>query len=96
MLLNAAKCQGYSFYRFWVMKRKPTGGGGGKIPPPPPPHTHTHRLGLIQKFYLNLFLQKQAGHIYLNIRSFDKVAKDSWNEFSKSIFWPGVEEFLFK
>ena len=25
MLLNAAKCQGYSFYRFWVAK--PTGGG---------------------------------------------------------------------
>ena len=26
MLLNVAKCQGYSFYRFWVIKRKPTGG----------------------------------------------------------------------
>ena len=26
MLLNAAKFQGYSFYRFWVIKRKPTGG----------------------------------------------------------------------
>ena len=25
MLLNAAKCQGYSFYRFWVIKGKPTG-----------------------------------------------------------------------
>ena len=24
MLLNAAKFQGYSFYRFWVIKRKPT------------------------------------------------------------------------
>ena len=23
MLLNAAKTQGYSFYRFWVIKRKP-------------------------------------------------------------------------
>ena len=28
MLLHAAKCQGYSFYRFWVIKRKPTGGRG--------------------------------------------------------------------
>ena len=28
MLLNAAKFQGYSFYRFWVIKRKPTGGWG--------------------------------------------------------------------
>ena len=26
MLLNAAKFQSYSFYRFWVMKGKPTGG----------------------------------------------------------------------
>ena len=26
MLLNAGKCQGYSFYRFWVIKGKPTGG----------------------------------------------------------------------
>ena len=25
MLLNAAKFQGYSMYRFWVIKRKPTG-----------------------------------------------------------------------
>ena len=24
-LLNAAKCQGYGFYPFWVIKRKPTG-----------------------------------------------------------------------
>ena len=25
MLLNAAECQGYRFYRFWVIKGKPTG-----------------------------------------------------------------------
>ena len=35
MLLNAVKCQGYFFYRFWVIKGKPTGisgadGVGGK------------------------------------------------------------------
>ena len=35
MLLNAAKFQGYSFYCFWVIKGKPTG-GGGKITPSPP------------------------------------------------------------
>ena len=29
MLLNPAKCQGYSFYRFGVIKGKPTGNGGG-------------------------------------------------------------------
>ena len=28
MLLNAAKCQGYSFHRLWVIKRKPAMGGG--------------------------------------------------------------------
>ena len=34
MLLNAAKCQGYSFYGFWVIKGKPKGVGGKiKIPP---------------------------------------------------------------
>ena len=38
MLLNAAKCQDYSFYHFEVIKGKPTGGGGGggdevKFPP---------------------------------------------------------------
>ena len=32
MLLNAAKCQGYSFYRFWVIKGKLT--EGVKLPPP--------------------------------------------------------------
>ena len=38
MLLNPAKFQGYSFYRFWVIKVKPSGEGGKIIPPP--------RLGL--------------------------------------------------
>ena len=33
MLLNAAKCQGYSFYRFWVIKEKPAGRGEAKITP---------------------------------------------------------------
>ena len=33
MLLNAAKCQGCSFYRFWVIKGKPT--EVGKITPTP-------------------------------------------------------------
>ena len=48
ILLNAAKFQGYSLYRFWVIKRKPTGGdggGGGEVILPIP--RHTHRLGLI-------------------------------------------------
>ena len=40
ILLNAAKIQGYSFYRFWVIKGKPTVGAGKTTPPPLP------RLGL--------------------------------------------------
>ena len=32
MLLNASKCQDYSFYRFWVNKGKRT--GGVKLHPP--------------------------------------------------------------
>ena len=35
MLLNASKCQGYSFYRFWIIKGEPT--CAGKITPLPPP-----------------------------------------------------------
>ena len=38
MLLNSAKCQRWSFHRFWVINGKPKerrGRGGGKINPPP-------------------------------------------------------------
>ena len=49
MLLNAAKCQGYSFYHFWVIKAKQT--GRGKITPPST-HPHTQRLGLTQFQFL--------------------------------------------
>ena len=52
---------------------------------------------IIQKvFFINLFLQEEVAHVYLNIRSLDMVAKVCSNEFSKSIFWVGVEEFLFQ
>ena len=44
MLLNVPKFQGYSFYRFCVIKGKPTGEGGVKLPPFPPPSPP--RLGL--------------------------------------------------
>ena len=48
MLLNAAKCQGYSFYRFWVIKAEPT---VGKITP------HTHEL------IMNFFNALRTGNI---------------------------------
>ena len=37
ILRNAAKFQGYRFYRFWVIKGKSTG-GGGNYPSPPLSH----------------------------------------------------------
>ena len=39
MLLNTAKCQGYSSYHFWVINGKPTGGENSSLLPTP-------RLGL--------------------------------------------------
>ena len=35
MVLNAVKIQSYSFYRFWVIKGKPTGKEGGGLPHSP-------------------------------------------------------------
>ena len=44
MLANATKWQGYSFYRFWVIKGKSTGcgDGGWNYLSPPASHIHTH------------------------------------------------------
>ena len=53
MLLNAAKCQGYNFDHFWVIKGKPTGVGGGKITPPPPPQPHHTPHPLPTKIRIN-------------------------------------------
>ena len=47
-------------------------------------------------YFANLFLQIEIADICLNISSLDMVAKVYSNEFSNSIFWAGVEEFLFK
>ena len=43
MLLNAAKCQGYNFYHFRVIKGKPTRTGEGKITPPAPPPLYPNK-----------------------------------------------------
>ena len=60
MLLNAAKCKGYSFYRFWVIKGKPTGEGGQNYPQPPHPPTQirvkltkTYKDACMQYIYLS-------------------------------------------
>ena len=45
ILMSAAKCQGYSFYRFWVIMGKPT--WVGKLPPPlSPPMLGSNTLSL--------------------------------------------------
>ena len=58
MLLNAAKCQGYSFYRFWVIKGNPT--GDAKITPSPTlirvniannPKYDRYQCGIASMFY---------------------------------------------
>ena len=60
MLLTATKCQGYSFYRFWVIKGKPTGEGGQNYPQPPHPPTQirvkltkTYKDACMQYIYLS-------------------------------------------
>ena len=42
MLLNAAKCQGYSFYLFWVIKGQPKRGGGKITLLPPSTQIKSH------------------------------------------------------
>ena len=44
MLPNVAKCQGYSFNCFWLIKGKPT--EGEKLHPPPPPNLTQIRVKL--------------------------------------------------
>ena len=52
MLLNAAKCQGYSFYRFWIIQGKTTGEGGGVIYLPTQIMLFRRRRGL--KMYVHV------------------------------------------
>ena len=65
ILRNSAKCQGYSFYRFWVIKRKPT---VCKSTPTQPP-----RLGLrdIQRS-MSLLLDTRF-HIWLIMTLYYKM-----------------------
>ena len=86
MLLNVAKCQGSSFYRFWVIKGKPT--EGVKLTPTP-------RLGLKKRFFntskfsnhdsnkFGVFLQKSV-HPYEYM--------DDWEKFNETSL-PEKEDF---
>ena len=62
MLLNVAKFQGHSFYRFWVIKGKPTGGRDN--PPPIPP-----RLGILSGYGSLLDLRDNLIMLYCSYPS---------------------------
>ena len=67
-LLTTAKYQDYSFYQFWVIKEKPT---GGKFPLP---HTDTPTLGLRTKYLLKVVMQIEKALTNDLLR----VSKVSW------------------
>ena len=54
MLLNAAKCQDYSFYRFWVIKGRPKRGDSLPTTPHPPssPPSTQIRVNIITSFQI--------------------------------------------
>ena len=63
MLLNVAKFQGYSFYRFWVIKGKPTGGG-----------VKSHFSGIIRfssRSRLNWNTSKEKVTVHVSISTID-------------------------
>ena len=71
MLLNAANCQGYSFYCLWVTKGKPTG-GGDYLPPP--------RLGLTNR----KITDKEYQHVLNVSKKFEiKTMKDYYDLYLK-------------
>ena len=51
MLLKVAKCQGYSYYCFWVIKGKPTG-TGVKLTPVLPTTTQIRKKGKNNAYFL--------------------------------------------
>ena len=61
MLLNAAKCQRCSLYRFWVIKGKSTGAGGVgvKLPPPSTQIRVKCKLVTTEKFAISNFCSLQ-------------------------------------
>ena len=49
MLLNAAKCRSYRFYRFWVIKEKPTGLLKLPHPHPSPKQIRVSKTYIVQR-----------------------------------------------
>ena len=83
ILLNAAKFQGYSLYRFWVIKGRPT--GEVKYPPPP---TQINKASCIDLFWLinrevwnTLVESKQVCVIFTRWQSL------LWRHFLRNFSW---------
>ena len=67
MFLNAGKRLGYSFYRFWAIKGKPTGGWGQPYPPP--------RLSLRE---LQFYFMKNLETLPHPLRQFQLTQRKRW------------------
>ena len=72
MLLNAAKCQGHSFYCFWAIKRKPTGGGGAQLPPTTIFTQIRVKKGIGNILYTKVNEKKEKTKLDLNCLNFKK------------------------
>ena len=96
MLLNVAKFQGYSFYRFWVFKGKPTG-GGGKITPSSHTQIRVKRynnadLKICQ--YLRLHILRYAHVIY--VKSLFTNIQQQQNMLKISLVFKKITNFTWK
>ena len=69
ILLNAAKFQGYSSYRFWVIKGKPTSGGEITPLPLPPKLGLNFQNNCFNGYSINLHYLKWAVGIFLLLQS---------------------------
>ena len=83
MLLNAAKCQGYSFYCFSVIKGKPT---GGKVTTPP-------RLGLMP---LTIVTKSSILDVWLGSKNATKSFSKSFCECNIFGFSSDLVKYFFR
>ena len=86
MLLNAAKYHGYTFYRFWIIKWKPTGGrrGGNYLPPTPTLIEIRVKRSIVSCF--SFFFLKSLGFVLLmNLTNLINKLLWSWSALFKVV-----------
>ena len=66
MLVNAVECQGYSFYRFELLKTKPTVG----LIYPFPPFPIQIRVNKVASLNAFKFIKKRIKHICFSVKIF--------------------------